>query len=145
MNTGTNLKRQFSYSGLFVALTCLLSAPAVAQNSKDWVDIKDPNELKALYSNTTFRGKTPTGEAFTAYNRSDGLRQIVIPQWDGIQKWRVNGSEVCSQNNDGSQPEMCYTILKHATRKGEYQSRRVKDGAITTFKVELGIKAARTF
>lgn len=145
MHTGINLKWQFAYAGLFVGLTCLLSASAVAQSAKDWLDIKDTNELKALFSNTTFRGKGPTGDAFTAYNRADGLRQMVIPQMDVILKWRVNGNEVCSQGRDASAPERCSTFQKHATRKGEYQSRRVKDGAISTFKVEPGIKGARAF
>jgi hypothetical protein len=145
MRIGTNLKRQFGCAGLFVALTSLVSAPAAAQSSKDWVDIKDPNELNALYSNTTFRGKLPNGDAFTAYNRANGLRQFVLPYRDEIQKWRVNGSEVCLQVQHVDAPEVCATFQKHATRKGEYQSRRVKDGAISTFTVEPGIKGAREF
>ena len=145
MNIGVNLKRQLGYAGLFVALVCLLCAPAVAQSSKDWVDIKDPNELNALYTNTTFRGKLPNGDAFTAYNRADGLRQFVLPYRDEIQKWRVNGNEMCLQVKYVDAPEVCATFQKHATRKGEYQSRRVKDGAITTFTVEPGIKGARKF
>jgi hypothetical protein len=32
-------------------LVCMLAAPSVAQSPKDWVDIKDPKELRALYSN----------------------------------------------------------------------------------------------
>jgi hypothetical protein len=64
---------------------------------------------------------------------------------DIILKWRVNGNEVCSQGRDAPGAETCSTFQKHATRKGEYQSRRVKDGAIGTFRVEPGIKGARAF
>jgi len=145
MNNGVDPKRQFGHAGLFVALTCLVSATAIAQSSKDWVDIKDPSELKALFSNTTFRGKNAAGDSFTAYNRGDGLRQIVILYEDVILKWWVNGNEVCYQPADRRVPGVRETFQKHATRKGEYQSRRVKDGALATFKVEPGIKGARQF
>jgi hypothetical protein len=145
MRTGTSLKRQLGCAGLFAALTYLVSAPAVAQSSEDWVDIKDPDELKALYSNTTFRGKLANGDAFTAYNRADGLRQFVFANRDEIQKWRADGNEICFQGRYINIPEVCTTFQKHATRNGEYQARRVKDGATTTFKVEPGIKGAREF
>lgn len=132
-------------SVLLTAAYATLFAWSCGASSKDWLDVTDPAELKALFTDTTFQGKSSTGEPFTAHNRSDGLRQIVIPQMDLIQKWRVSGSEVCAQIRDGTLPEVCETYQKHAARKGEYQSRRIKDGAVSTLTVKRGTKGARQF
>lgn len=127
------------------ALSWLFAAPAMSQGSDGWVQIKDPKELQALFTNTTFKGITNTGEQFTAYNHADGMRQLVIPQLDFMQHWRINGGEACFQVRSRSTPETCLTYSKHATRKGEYQSRRVKDGALSSFALTPGTKGARKY
>jgi hypothetical protein len=127
------------------ALLGLAAAPAFAQGSKEWVEIKDPTELRALFANTTFKGRNQAGDAFTAYNHVDGMRQLVISQMDFMQHWRINGGEACFQIRDRSTPETCLTYSKHSTRKGEYQSRRAKDGAISSFALTPGTKGARKY
>jgi hypothetical protein len=109
------------------------------------VEIKDPNELRTLFANTTFKGRSAGGDTFTAYNHADGIRQLVISQMDFMQHWTINGSEVCTQIRDRSTPEFCFAYSKHATRKGEYQARRVKDGAISSFVLTPGTKGARKY
>ena len=122
-----------------------LAPLAAAQGTGDWVAVKDPKELRDLFMNTTFRGKGPTGDAFTAYNRSDGMRLVIIPQTELTMTWRVDGERVCVQVRSRSAPERCQTYQKSAVRKGEYRSMREPDGAVATFKVEQGIKGARQF
>ena len=129
-------------AGMLLSLAAL---PASAQGSKDWVEIKDPIELRALFANTTFKGQNHEGDTFTAYNHADGMRQLVITQADFMQHWRINGAEVCTQTLSRLIPEFCFAYSKHATRKGEYQARRVKDGAISSFALTPGTKGARKY
>lgn len=132
------MKRHFSIGATLLGL--LFAASASAQ----WVDIKDPNELRALFSNKTFKGTNAGGDVFTAYNRADGTRLLVIPQSELTQKWKVTGSDqVCTESFDGS--TNCNTYQKHASNRDEYRARRVKDGTIVSFKVTEGIKGARKF
>jgi hypothetical protein len=126
-------------------LLCVAALPTFAQGSKDWVEIKDPTELRALFTNATFKGRNPAGDPFTVYNHAGGKRQMVVPQADYIQHWRINGGEACVQVQDRSIPEFCSTYSKHATRKGEYQARRVTDGVVTSFALTPGTKGARKY
>jgi hypothetical protein len=136
-----------TFKGTFCvgALSWLFAAPAMSQGSDGWVQIKDPKELQALFTNTTFKGKTNTGDQFTAYNHADGKQQMVVPQADFMRHWKINGGEACTQVQDRSLPEICSTFSKHATRKGEYQARRVKDGAVSSFSLTPGTKGARKY
>ena len=49
---------------------CLLAAPAFAA---DWIAIKSPQELTALYSNKTFKGN-----GWTAHYRDDGKGVMIL-------------------------------------------------------------------
>lgn len=122
-----------------------LAPLAAAQGTGDWVAVKDPKELRDLFMNTTFRGQGPTGDAFTAYNRSDGVQLLIIPQTELTRTWRVDGERVWVQVRSRSGPERCQSYQKSAVRKREYRSIREPDGAVATFKVEQGIKGARQF
>jgi len=57
------------------AFACLLSTGALAQDSNPWVAIKNPQELRAIYSNKTFHtiggAALPTTEP-TAGDSSSG-------------------------------------------------------------------------
>ena len=48
------------------ALISMFSTSVVSQSSKDWVDIKDPKELRALFSDKTHRGKDTRGNPYVA-------------------------------------------------------------------------------
>ena len=143
--SGLEYKLYVTSAGLSLALAIPAVAPALAQSSKDWVEINDPTELRALFANTTFKGRNQHGDPFTAYNHADGTRQVVMTQADFMQYWRINGGEVCTQTRSRLIPEFCYTYSKHATRKGEYQDRRVKDGAVSGFALTPGTKGARKY
>ena len=69
-------------------LLCLISLSAYA---KDWVDIKDPAELTALFSDKTFKGSD-----WIAYYRADGTGILVRDGGQPIpRKWEVKGDQVC--------------------------------------------------
>jgi len=62
MNTRPRVQFMKSQNVAFIvgALICTLFVPAVSQSADDWVEIKDPAELRALYSNKTIRGTAVT-------------------------------------------------------------------------------------
>jgi hypothetical protein len=79
-------------------LACMLAIPVLAQGSKDWVDIKSPDELRALYSNKTFTGEVfrPAGRiSFVGYYRADGSGVLVVNGQRIPRTWAVKGDEVC--------------------------------------------------
>ena len=79
-------------------LACMLAIPVLAQGSKDWVDIKSPDELRALYSNKTFTGEAfaPRGRIpFVGYYRADGSGVLVVNDQRIPRTWAVKGDEVC--------------------------------------------------
>jgi hypothetical protein len=60
------------------ALLAFSAPPTQAQDAKDWVDIKDPQELRALYSNNTFKGKDWMDRPWVGHYRSDGQGVILF-------------------------------------------------------------------
>jgi hypothetical protein len=119
---------------LIVTLTCMLSAPAFAQSSGDWVDIKDPNELRALYSNKTFRGN-----GWVGHFRADGTG-IVLPQGakPTPRTWEVRGDDsVCVVV--GSAPAACYRYQRNSKKPNEFVAISVLSDARLNFTVEDGI------
>jgi len=119
---------------LIVTLTCMLSAPAFAQSLGDWVDIKDPNELRALYSNKTFRGN-----GWVGHYRADG-KGILLPQGGNPQPriWEVKGNDwVCATT--GSGPANCYRFQRSSKEPNEFVAISVTSGARLYFTVEDGV------
>jgi hypothetical protein len=59
----------------------LLAALAVAAGpamASDWQDIKDPQALKGLYSNTTFKGKDWMDRPWVGHYRADGRGVMIL-------------------------------------------------------------------
>lgn len=78
------------------ALLVLGVPPAGADDAKDWVDIKDPQTLRALYSNKTFKGKDYLDRPFVGHYRADGQGVML---WQGTRVpriWEMKGNDqVC--------------------------------------------------
>jgi len=78
-----------------VAAVSLLSPPSVvADDSKGWTDIKDPQELRALYSNKTHRSRN-----FIGYYRADGRGMLQSQGSDTRHPrvWALKGSDqICA-------------------------------------------------
>lgn len=83
-------------------LLCALSAPVASQGSKDWVDINDPKELRALHTNKTFRS-TFSGEAVVEHYCADGKGLYIHAKAQVPQTWEIKGTDqVCVTGPDGT-------------------------------------------
>lgn len=117
------------------ALICVLSTPAVPQTSKDWIDIKDPKELRVLYSNKTFRS-TYAGVTVVEHYRADGKGLLVSGQQRTPRTWEVKGSEVCTNDASGT---FCHRFQRSKKNPDEYVYRREPGNYLAVIKVEDGI------
>ncbi|MDH4095798.1 MAG: hypothetical protein OEV81_13565 [Betaproteobacteria bacterium] len=85
---------------LATALTCALCAPAVAQSPKDWIDIRNPQELRELFSNKTF--KFSAGRV--GHYRADGKGIFIEPgKQPQPRMWEIKGKDqVCFTRETGT-------------------------------------------
>lgn len=117
------------------ALAATFSTAALAGSPSDWVAMKSPKELRALYSNTTFQGKGPDGSSFTGYYSADG-RGLLISYGRRIARtWRVKGDEVCITDPRGTN---CYRFRRNRMHHNEIVGRQVTDGWQILFTVKQG-------
>jgi hypothetical protein len=74
-------------------------------HAADWVDIKDPAELRALYSNKTFRGN-----GWVGHYRTDGTGILIVQGSAPVRrKWAVKApDQVCVTPETGS--PQCFTF-----------------------------------
>ncbi len=103
--------------------------------SQDWVDIKNPKELRALHSNKTFRsmyGGVPMVEHF----RADGKGIRVCGELRESFTWEIKGDQVCVPYPDYLH---CWQFQHSKKHPGEYVRRDPKVGATQMIKVEDGI------
>jgi len=119
---------------LMAMMVCALPAPALAQSTSDWVDIKDPNELRALYSNKTFRGN-----GWVGHYRADG-KGVFISQGGKPEPrtWEVKGSDwVCVAPSEG--PANCFRFQRNRKKPNELKGTNVATGRTASFTLEDGI------
>lgn len=120
------------------ALICMFSASVVSQSSKYWVDVKNPKELRALFSDKTHRGNA-AGTPYVAHFSSDG-RGLLL--WVGQQyprTWEVKGSEVCVTAATGpGSGTTCRTYQRHKTNRNDVVGLNAS-GFMVQFTVEEGI------
>jgi hypothetical protein len=113
------------------AALCLLS---MSVSASDWIDIKDPNELTALYSNKTLKGN-----GWIGHYRADG-KGILIPQ-NGkpvSRTWKVKGNDqVCATLESGA--TSCFRFQRHRKNRNEIVLTNVKDGMTFNATVTDGI------
>lgn len=121
------------------ALICMFSASVVSQSSKNWVDIKNPKELRALFSNKTHRGKGPDGTPYVAHYSSDGRGVLLYVGQQYPRTWQVKGREVCVTASTGpASGTTCRSYERHKTNRNEVVGRQA-NGGIVDFTVEEGI------
>ena len=105
--------------------------------SQDWVDIKDPKELRALYSNKTFR-YTFAGVPIVNHYRDDGKGISISGDLRTPQTWEVKGNDqVCV--SDAQKGTNCCRFQRNKKYPGEYVRRCTYDSVMTILKVEDGI------
>ncbi len=115
----------------------MLSGPVASQ---DWVDIKNPKELRALYSNKTFRS-TYLGVPVAEHYRADGKGILISAELRIPCTWEVKGDDqVCVSDERGTN---CYQFQRHKRNRDEYVRTRLKTSQLGAFmtilKVEDGI------
>ena len=116
----------------------MLSGPVASQ---DWVDIKNPKELRALYSNKTFRS-TFAGVPVVEHYRADGKGILISGELRIPCTWEVKGNDqVCVTDEKGT--TNCYQFQRHKRIRDEYVRTRLKTSQLGAFmtilKVEDGI------
>jgi len=116
------------------ALICVFSAPMWAQSGSQWVDIKNANELRDLYSNKTFRGN-----GWVGHYRADGKGILIRAGREPEPRtWEVKGNDwVCGAASN--QPPACYRFQRNRTNPNEVLATSVNTGRSYIFKVEDGI------
>ncbi len=115
------------------ALACMLSAQAFAQDS-NWVDIKDPQELRALYSNKTFHVKLE-GSRSVGWYRADGRGLSVQRNGCFLRTWNVKGQQVCLTDANGTS---CFELRRNKADPSEIITRDVDTHAMMGFTVDDG-------
>lgn len=117
------------------ALLLLGSPPAFSQG--EWVDIKDPSELRALYSNKTFKGKDWMDRPWVGHYRADGNGIMLFQGGRYPRTWEVQGNDqVCVKALTGP---ACYRIKRHRTKPATYRSHNLTSDQIVEFVAEDGI------
>lgn len=117
-----------------VVMVFMLSGPVASQ---DWVDIKDPKELRALHSNKTFKcyvKETP----FVEHYRADGKGVLIYSaEYRVACTWEVKGNDqVCVSDERGS---VCWQFQRSKRNPDEYFKRNPHTANMVIFKVEDGI------
>jgi NDP-sugar pyrophosphorylase family protein len=128
-----NLGSQVFLSGVLI---CMVSVPAVAQSSKDWVDIKNPKELRALHSNKTFRGKSSYGP-FVVHYRVDGKGLLINSNGERIPRtWEIKGDQVCVTDAKATD---CFQYQRHKKNRNDIVAQNVRDRRAFLLTVEDGV------
>lgn len=117
-------------------LACMLAIPVLAQGSKHWLDIKNPSELRALYSNKTFKGKGPNGGHFVGYYSADGRGLLISSNQRYPRTWAVKGDEVCVTDVAATN---CFRFQRNKAHRNEIVAIQVPDHWMVTFTVKDGV------
>lgn len=122
-------------SALLVLSTLVLGhahVPALAAD--DWVEIKDPSELRALYSNKTFRGN-----GWIGHYRADGTGVLIFAGAKPAPRtWEVRGKDqVCATPESGT--TRCATFKRSTKDPRQILLTFVQDNVSTLFTVEDGV------
>jgi hypothetical protein len=121
------------------AMASAQASKAVPATAGDWVAIKNPEELKAFFSDKTFKGV-----GWTAYYLADGTGFLVV---DGgkpsPRTWQVKGDQVCV-SGDLSGVTSCRSIQRNRKDRNEITMMNPISKEMYTVRVEEGISALET-
>jgi hypothetical protein len=119
---------------LTVLALCLPSAPAAA---REWVEIRSPAELRALYSDKTWRGKGADGVPFVGHYRADGTGVMIRAGVHTPRTWEVKGpDQACVTDTNGTN---CYRFQRHKRDRGDIVGQHVTEHWIFQVTVEDGV------
>jgi hypothetical protein len=115
-----------------VVLVFILTSPALSQQ---WVDVKDPKDLKALHSNKTFKYTVMQVPCVEHY-RADGKGIRIAGEQREPLTWEVKGDQVCVPYMNAT---VCWQFQRSKKNPDEYVRREPKRGWMEIIKVEDGI------
>ena len=123
---------------MLAAGAALCLAAALPLQAADWVDVKDPKALRALYSNKTFKGKDYLDRPWVGHYRADGQGLLVTHDGSRIPRtWAVEGKDqVCVESQF---PRVCFRFQRDKSQAGVYRSINVANDMATVFVVEDGV------
>jgi hypothetical protein len=115
-----------------------LGLASVAARAADWEDIKSPAELRALYSNKTFKGKDWMDRPWVGHYRADGRGVMVTHDGSRIPRtWAVEGADrVCIESQF---PRACFRFQRDRSQAGVYRVINVANDIATVIAVEDGV------
>jgi hypothetical protein len=116
-----------------VVLVFILTSSALSQQ---WVDVKDPKDLKALHSNKTFKFTSFDGDSVEHY-RADGKGIRISGEQREPFTWEVKGDQVWVVPYHEFTP--CWQYQRSKKNPEEYVRRDSKHGFMQVIKVEDGI------
>jgi hypothetical protein len=120
------------------ALAYALFAPAISQSADEWVDIKDPTELSALYSNKTWKSidPDPHGHFIVTHFSADGKGVMDHEGEKFPRTWKVReNDQVCVT----SQGTVCYRVQRLNGDPNTIWIHDVNGNVHMRFKIEDGI------
>lgn len=128
MNTMTRL------AGAVIAF-----ASAAAVQASDWQKIDNPDELRALYSNKTFRfNHSEVNKPATLHYRADGKGILVLMGRQYPRTWEIEGrDQVCT--NDEIRGRLCYRVLRNPKNPAEILVNPTNGGMGSFMMMEDGI------
>jgi len=115
-----------------VVMVFLLSSPAASQQ---WVDIKDPKDLRALHSNKTFR-YTSMQVPVVEHYRADGKGIWISAQQRAPITWEVKGDQVSISYPNQT---LCWDYQRSKKNPDEYVRRCPSNAWMAVVTVENGI------
>ena len=111
------------------------AAPTWAQDALNgWYMVKDPKELRDLYSNKTFRGS-----GWVAHYRADGQGILSVGYLTPVPRtWEVKADgRVCVTPADGSMT--CSQLQRNRAHPNELMATNLTTGRSLMFKLEDGV------
>jgi hypothetical protein len=115
----------------------VLGLASTLATAAEWEDVKSPTELRALYSNKTFKGKDYLDRPWVGHYRADG-KGIMISEAGRIPRtWAVMGNDQVCVNTPFN--TLCFRFQRHASTPGTYRSINVANDMTTVFVVEDGV------
>jgi|SRR6185369_696611 len=110
----------------------LFAGPVLGQ----WIDIKDPSELRELHSDRSFIATTEDGKPWNTFvHKSDGHGTASAKGTDWTRDWVVKGDQVCINEHLGPSWEgnwLCRTVQRNATIPDQYRSISVDEPGAKT-------------
>lgn len=109
------------------------------QSALGWIEIREPEELRAIYSNTTIKGEvfrpdSTRGTPIVGHFRSDGTGILIMGDQRLPRTWEVRGNDLVCVTD--ARATNCYRYARSESNRSEILGRHVSSGVTVRFTVE---------